>query len=121
MAGKSRKSTNRISSKTTLAKAVELIASNQFRDETKKPARPYFKIDPEAAKILIRITAIHPSQAWPVLMGCDALSFYGSQIPLGFNGFCLGSEETFISQVAERHEDMVRWVDLKRSQEENYD
>lgn len=118
MAPKGSKSSRRISSKTSLAKAVELIASNQFRDETKKPARPYFKVDPAAAKIMIRVTANNPVQAWPVLLGCDAMSLYGSQIPLAFEGYCLGDYNRFIEQVANRHEDIVRWVDKQRSLKE---
>jgi hypothetical protein len=61
---------------------------------------------------------MNPSQAWQVLMGCDAMSLYGLQVPLAFNGFCLGNEAIFISQVANRHEEIVRWIDKQRKDEE---
>lgn len=115
MAPKSKKSSARITSKTTLAKAVELIASDQLRDTTKKPVRIYYKVDPAAAQILLRIAGKDYNQGWQVLLGCDALSLYGSQIPLACNGFCAGNETIFASLAASHSEDMTRWLDKRNN------
>ena len=119
MASKSKKSSARINSKTTLAKAVELIASNQLRDTTKKPVRIYYKVDPDGTRILLRIAGQSFEQGWQVLMGCDAMSLYGSQIPLAYNGFCAGNQAVFASFAANRNEDMTRWLDNQKEERES--
>jgi hypothetical protein len=110
-----RKSTpQRITLKTTLVKAVELIASDYLRDISKKPVRWYYKLDPEAAKILMHIASQDANLGWRVLRNCDNLSLYGSQIPLAFVGYCLDSEEKFVYLVTTGNRDMVKWVDKQR-------
>lgn len=122
MAPRTRKSTERLKtkSKLSLARAVELIASDQLRDTTRKPVRIYYKVCNEAAKILLQITSKDPNRGWLVLLGCDAMSLYGSQIPIAFNGYCGGEEEAFATFAFYRKEAMVRYVDkVMRDQEES--
>jgi hypothetical protein len=109
-----KQSSARITSKTTLNKALELIASDQFRDTDKKPVRVYLKIDPGAAKILLNIVGLDANRGWAVLRGCDAMSLYGSQIPLAFNGYCAGELEIFAAFAEARKDSMARWVDKQR-------
>lgn len=108
------KSGHRIQSKTSLAKAVELIASDKAQDSTKKPVRWYFKIDRDAARILLQITGIDANQGWQVLRSLDDMNLYGSQIPLAFNKFCQGDQDKFVVNATSRNMEMARWVDKQR-------
>lgn len=114
MAPKSQKSSSRINSKTSLTKAIELIASEQIRDTSRKPVKISYKINPAAAKILVRITSRDVMRGWQVLRGCDAMSIYGSQIPIAFEGYCNGDDEVFVFFASQIKEDMARYVDKQK-------
>lgn len=118
MAPRTKKSSNRINSKTSLTKAIELIASEEVRDTSRKPVRITYKIVPAAAKILLRIAARDVSQGWLVLRGCDTMSMYGEQIPLAFEQFCNGDDEVFGFFAGQLKEDMVRFVDSQRKKDD---
>ncbi len=106
--------THRLTAKITLVKAVELIASDRFKDSTKKPVRWVLKINPEASKILLRVAGANPNAGWQVLFSCDALSLYGSQIPLAYKGYCAEILDAFIGFVIARDPELIRWVDKNR-------
>lgn len=100
----------RIRLKTSLAKAVELIAANKVLSQ--KEGRKYwiFETDKGAAKLLLAIVANNANEGWAVLYGLDSMRLYGEQIRDIFNYFCQGDIDIFVRCAKGQDERMVNWI-----------
>lgn len=105
---------NRLTYKTHLAKAVQLIASDKTRDVTKKHAHWLFRLNDEAARLLLSLVGQDANSGFALLRQMDNMNLYGSQIPVIFKEYFKGDKEAFVSSVLSGNEKMIRWFDKRK-------
>jgi hypothetical protein len=105
----------RITTRMGLIGAIEMVSSDKIRLKPEgKPARWIYTINPDVAKLLIRISGSNANLGWQTVYGCQALALYGSQILLAFNGYCNGDLAKFVQCVKDGDSEMIKWVDAAR-------